>query len=87
MKPIPKPILELASRAFSKNPKFFQYVQILFAVVACISFVPELLSYLSVAVPTWLSHVDMAAVKVGTLVGIFMAQLPNNEPSKEEPKP
>jgi len=87
MKPIPKPILELVSRVFSKNPKFFQYVQILLAIVACISFVPELLIYLSIAVPSWLSHIDMAAVKVATLVGIFMAQLPNQDKPTEEPKP
>lgn len=87
MKPIPKPILELVSRVFSKNPKFFQYVQILLAIVACISFVPDLLTYLSIAVPSWLASIDMAAVKVGTLVGIFMAQLPNNDTPKEEPKP
>ena len=87
MKPIPKPILEFVSRLFSKNPKFFQYVQILLAIVACISFVPELLTYLSIAVPSWLSHIDMAAVKVATLVGIFMAQLPNQDKPTEEPKP
>ena len=87
MKPIPAPILEFVRRLFSRNPKFFQYIQILLAVVACISFVPDLLTYLSIAVPSWLAKIDMAAIKVATLVGIYMAQLPDENKPTEEPKP
>lgn len=77
MKPIPQPILELVQRFFSANPTFFKYIQLVAAVVACISFFPDLLSYLSISSPHWLIAVDTVAVKVGALVAMLIAQLPN----------
>lgn len=77
MKPIPQPILELVSRLFKANPTFFKYVQLVAVVVACISFFPDLLSYLSIPSPHWLVAIDTVAVKVGALVAAFVAQLPN----------
>lgn len=80
MQPIPQPILELVQRLFSKNPTFFKYVQLVAAVVACISFLPDLLSYLSITSPHWLLVIDTVAVKVGALVAMVISQLPNAEP-------
>ena len=77
MKPIPQPILELVNRLFTKNPTFFKYVQLVAVIVACISFFPDLLSYLSISSPHWLIAVDTVAVKVGALVAMLIAQLPN----------
>ena len=87
MKPIPQPILELIQRFFSANPTFFKYVQLVAVIVACISFFPDLLTYLNVQSPSWLVKVDTVAVKVGALVAVLIAQLPNANPPALPPTP
>ena len=74
---IPPVLIELLQRLLSENPKFFKWLQLVSALVAIIAFVPDLLSFLEITSPSWLSVLNDKAVKVGALTAIFMAQLPN----------
>jgi general stress protein CsbA len=87
MKPLPKPILELVSRLFSKNPTFFKYVQVVSAIVLVVGYVPEIFNFLEITSPLWITKVVALSLKVGGFVAFLMAQLPNVDKPAEEPKP
>jgi len=74
---LPKFLVELIQRLASKSPKFFQVIQIISGIVAIIAFLPELLVYLSVAVPEWALTLNSLAMKVGALTALIVARLPN----------
>jgi len=86
MKPLPKPILELVSRLFSKNPTFFKYVQAISAIVLVVGYVPEIFSFLEISSPLWITKIVAVSLKIGGAVAFVMAQLPNQD-KPEEPKP
>jgi len=74
---VPPVVIELFKRIASDNPKFFKWVQALSAIVAVVAFIPDLLAFLDIAVPSWLDVLHDKTVKVGALISIFIAQLPN----------
>lgn len=74
---VPPVVIELFKRIASDNPKFFKWVQALSAIVAVVAFIPDLLAFLDIAAPSWLDVLHDKTVKVGALISIFIAQLPN----------
>lgn len=74
---VPPVVIELLQRIASDNPKFFKWVQVISAVVAVVAFIPDLLAFLDIAAPSWLDVLHDKTVKVGALISIFIAQLPN----------
>lgn len=74
---VPPVVIELFKRIASDNPKFFKWVQFVSAVIGIIAFIPDLLAFLDIASPSWLEVLHTKAVKVGALISIFIAQLPN----------
>jgi len=76
---IPPFIIELIQRFATNNPKFFKVIQAVSAIIAVIAFVPDLLSYLDISSPEWLSVLNDKATKIGALTAIILAQLPNAE--------
>ena len=80
---IPPVLLEFAKRIASDNPKFFKWVQIVSAIVAVIAFVPDVLVFLEIPAPSWLSLLHDKAIKVGALTAILVAQLPNPNDKKQ----
>ena len=74
---VPPVVIELFKRIASDNPKFFKWVQVISAVVAVVAFIPDLLAFLEIAAPSWLDVLHDKTVKVGALISIFIAQLPN----------
>ncbi len=74
---VPPVVIELFKRIASDNPKFFKWVQALSAIVAVVAFIPDLLAFLEIAAPSWLDVLHDKTVKVGALISIFIAQLPN----------
>lgn len=87
MKPIPKPILELVSRLFSKNPTFFRYVQAIAAIAVLVGYVPEMFSWLEITSPLWITKTVSLCLKVSGFISFLIAQLPTVDKPKEEPKP
>ena len=74
---VPPVVIELFKRIASDNPKFFKWIQVISAVVAVVAFIPDLLAFLDIAAPSWLEVLHDKTVKVGALISIFIAQLPN----------
>jgi len=74
---VPPVVIELFKRIASDNPKFFKWIQVISAVVAVVAFIPDLLAFLEIAAPSWLDVLHDKTVKVGALISIFIAQLPN----------
>jgi len=74
---VPPVVIELFKRIASDNPKFFKLIQVISAVVAVVAFIPDLLAFLEIAAPSWLDVLHDKTVKVGALISIFIAQLPN----------
>lgn len=79
---IPSFLVELIQRLFKKNPAFFKKIQLAAGVVAVIAFMPDLLGYLEIGVPNWLHFLESKAVKIGSLITIVMAQIPNEDINK-----
>jgi len=77
---VPPVVIELFKRIATDNPTFFKWVQFVSAVIGIIAFVPDVLAFLDIASPSWLEVLHTKAVKVGALIAIFVAQLPNNQP-------
>jgi len=80
---IPPVLIEFIQRMASDNPKFFKWVQIVSAIVAVIAFVPDVLGFLEIPAPEWLSVLHDKAIKVGALTAILVAQLPNPNDKKQ----
>ena len=80
---IPPVLLEFVKRIASDNPKFFKWVQVVSAIVAVIAFVPDVLGFLEIPVPSWLDILHDKAIKVGALTAILVAQLPNPNDKKQ----
>lgn len=80
---IPPVLLEFVKRIASDNPKFFKWVQVVSAIVAVISFVPDVLGFLEIPAPSWLDILHDKAIKVGALTAILVAQLPNPNDKKQ----
>ena len=74
---VPPVVIELFKRIASDNPTFFKWIQTISAVVAVVAFIPDLLAFLDIAAPSWLDVLHDKTVKVGALISIFIAQLPN----------
>ena len=75
--PIPPFIVELIQRVLNDNPSFFKWIQAISGVIATIAFLPDLLAYLEIQSPDWLTLLNNWAVKLSALTAIIMAQLPN----------
>ena len=76
---IPPFIIELIQRSATKNPKFFKVIQAVSGVVALIAFMPDLLVFLDISVPQWVTILNDKAIKIGALTALVMAQLPNDK--------
>lgn len=79
---IPPVLIELLQRLLSENPKFFKWIQAISGIVAIVAFIPDVLTFLDIAHPSWIDVLNNAAVKVGALTAILMAQLPNPSDKK-----
>lgn len=77
---VPPFLVELVQRFATNNPKFFKVIQAVSAIIAVIAFIPDLLSYLDISSPKWLSVLNDKATKIGALTAIVLAQLPNEQP-------
>lgn len=77
-------LIELAKRVATKNPKFFQFIQIVSGVIAVIAFLPDLAFYLDFTLPSWANVLHDKAIKIGSLTAILMAQLPNQSTTESK---
>lgn len=77
---VPPFLTELLGRLISKNPKFFKIIQLLAGLLAAIAFLPELFVFLEIPAPAFLAVVATKSVKIGALITIVLAQLPNADP-------
>ena len=65
-------VLQLIKRLMSENPTFFKVIQVIAAIVALITFLPQILNEAGFAIPTLINK----AAGIAALVSIFIAQLP-----------
>lgn len=82
MKQVPPILKEFIDRVLTENPKFFKYIELVSYLVALIAFLPDVLSFLEVPIPSFLETLHDKAIKVGAITAALMARLPNktNEP-------
>ena len=84
MKPLPPVLIELIQRLRTSNPTFFKWVQYVSGIVAGIAYLPDLAAFLTIPVPNWLTILNVAAIKVGAITAIIMAQLPNKDINEKQ---
>lgn len=70
-------LAELATRLFSKNPKFFDKVQLVGVVVGGLSGLTMYLKSIGVDLPGVFDVLNNVSVVATSVVGIILAQLPN----------
>lgn len=76
--PFFKFLAELVTRLFSKNPKFFDYVQVISLVAGGLSGLVFYLQSVGVDMPELFKVLGNAHVLVSSVVTIILAQLPND---------
>jgi len=76
--PFFKFLAELVSRLFSKNPKFFDHVQLVSLFVGGVSGLVHYLQTLGVDMPKLFAAMDNATVMISSVIAIILAQLPND---------
>jgi hypothetical protein len=81
--PFFKFLAELATRLFSKNPKFFDIVQMIALVVGGVSGLVQYLQSTGVELPKLFEVVGNINVVVSSVVALILAQLPNNTSSTD----
>ena len=77
-------LIELIKRVATKNPKFFQLIQLVSGAIAIVAFLPDLASYLDFTLPSWANVLHDKAIKIGSLTAILMAQLPNQNATESK---
>lgn len=71
--------IDLVSRFFSDNPKFFKYIQYVSIVVAAITGLPELIGYFGITLSgKWLVF-ENKTLAIAAIVAAFIAKLPNKD--------
>lgn len=80
---IPPVIIELFKRIASDNPKWAKRVQALSLVLMALAWTPELLGYLEIPSPSWVEILQNKVVKIGSLITLVLAQLPNPNDKKD----
>lgn len=75
-------ILELISRLFSKNPKFFKIIQVISAIIAIITGLPEYLTSLGIVLPDNLITLENKTIAIASIVAMIIAQFPTQESTK-----
>jgi hypothetical protein len=86
MNSILKFIAELIGRLFSKNPTFFKVIQVISAIVALITGLPEYLAKAGIDLGPKLLGLENKAIAIAALVALFIAQLPKPDPTVEAKK-
>jgi hypothetical protein len=81
--PFFKFLAELATRIFSKNPKFFDIVQMIALVVGGVSGLVQYLQSTGVELPKLFEVVGNINVVVSSVVALILAQLPNDTSSTD----
>lgn len=76
--------VELLKRLFSKNPKFFKWIQIAAIVLGAASVLFSFLESQSVNLPGWMDVISAAVVKILAAITLLIAQLPNQDPVVSE---
>jgi hypothetical protein len=76
--PFFKFLAELATRLFSKNPKFFDHVQLISLFVGGLSGLVHYLQTLGIEMPKLFAVLDNATVMITSVIAIILAQLPND---------
>lgn len=76
--PLSKFVAELVSRLFSKNPKFFDYIQIASVVLGSLSAVVAYLQSTGVDLPGVFTAFGNVNVLVSSVIATILAQLPND---------
>lgn len=76
--PFFKFLAELVTRLFSKNPKFFDKVQLISLLVAGLSGLTIYLKSVGVELPGLFKVLENVNVAVTSVVAIILAQLPND---------
>ena len=74
---------ELIQRLFSKNPKFFKYIQYAMITVAAVSTLLSFLQDQHVSLPSSLSWLGSVIVKISAGIAWIMAQLPVPSPGQK----
>jgi hypothetical protein len=81
--PFFKFLAELATRLFSKNPNFFDIVQMIALVVGGVSGLVQYLQSTGVELPKLFEVVGNINVVVSSVVALILAQLPNDTSSTD----
>ncbi len=81
--PFFKFLAELATRLFSKNPKFFDIVQMIALVGGGVSGLVQYLQSTGVELPKLFEVVGNINVVVSSVVALILAQLPNDTSSTD----
>ena len=76
--PLFKFLSELVSRLFSKNPKFFKYVQLISVVLGALSAVVVYLQSVGISLPGLFTAFGNINVIVSSVVATILSQLPND---------
>jgi len=76
--PFFKFLAELATRLFSKNPKFFAQFQFVSLVIGGLSGLVHYLKSIGVQVPGLFSVLDNVTIMISSVLTIILAQLPND---------
>ncbi len=71
-------VTELVSRLLSKNPKFFDKIQVVSIVVGAVSTLVHYLQSSGVELPKLFAALDNLTVVVTSVITIILAQLPND---------
>ena len=74
---IPPFISSVIQRFLTDNPLWAKRIQAASLVLMVLAWTPELLSYLEIPSPDWLEVAHNKIVKIGSLVALVLAQLPN----------
>lgn len=73
-------VAELIKRFATKSPKFFKVLQIILGAVTAVTGLPELLTWLSIPLPAWMTYLSNSGVAWATLSAFLMALLPADTP-------
>lgn len=79
---LPPFFTELIARLLSSNPKFFKVIQVLSAITALITGLPDFFTSIGVSLPPNLLLLENKSIAIASIVAMIIAQLPKNDTPK-----
>ena len=76
---VPPFIIELVQRFATSNPVWAKRIQLASLIVGVLAWLPELFQFLEIQQSDWMEILHNKFVKIGSLLALIMAQLPNAE--------